>query len=171
MPARTWALLGTLLVATLAAGCTKGGDDPGSGGTPTPADGGTTPTPGGNATTPDDFTLEDSGAFQGPFQQTWDIPVENVAYTAATIQFELAGVQAGAPPTARVNLQLADPEGNIVKSTTLGVGGSGNSAAWDLTPADTPTPGTYTLSAVSGSDLPLPSGGVATWTLLAQITY
>jgi hypothetical protein len=168
MPVRTWALAAILLLASVLAGCTNADDGAGDG-TPTPGPG----NGGGDGATapPADFLIEDAGAITGPFDETWDVVVANVAYDSASIHFELAGLQAGAPPTARVNLELADPDGSVVKSATLGVGGSGNAVTWELTPADTPTAGTYTLRAVAGSDAPLPSAGFATWALHAQVTY
>lgn len=172
MAVRTWALLATFLLAFAAlAGCTK--SDEGDDGAPMPTNptDGSGGSDGGSAAAPEDFLLEDGGDIQGPFSQSWSIEVENVAYSMAMIHFELAGLEAGAPPTARVNLQLADPDGNVVKGAVLGLGGEGNAASWELTPAETPVPGTYVLSAVSGSDAPLPSLGLASYTLHAEVTY
>lgn len=171
MAARAWALVATLLFASAAlAGCTKpdAGDD-GAPTTPTLPTGGSDG--GGTGATPEDFLLDDGGTIQGPFSQSWNIEISNVAYSMAMVHFELAGLEAGAPPTARVNLQLADPDGNVVKSAIVGVGGDGNAASWDLTPAETPVPGTYVLSAVAGSDAPVPSLGLATWSLHAEVMY
>lgn len=168
MPVRAWTIATLLLVTTILAGCTgsdEGGDEADAT-TPAPDGGGSGP-----SAPPQDFLIEDAGEITGPFTRTWSIDVDNVAYSAANIHFEMAGLQAGAPPTARVHLQLSDPEGNPVKTATLGVGGSGDSITWGLTPADTPTAGTYTLRAVAGSDDPLPSAGFASWALHAQVTY
>lgn len=171
MAARAWALVATLLLASAAlAGCTKPDavedDTPTTPTIPTGGSGGESP-----GATPEDFLLDDGGTIQGPFSQSWNVEIANVAYSMALVHFELAGLEAGAPPTARVNLQLADPDGNVVKSGVVGVGGDGNAASWDLTPAETPVPGTYVLSAVAGSDLPVPSLGLATWTLHAEVMY
>ncbi|HUR68883.1 MAG TPA: hypothetical protein VM370_06520 [Candidatus Thermoplasmatota archaeon] len=168
MVRRSWVLFATLLLATaLVSGCTKKGEDA----TPTP----TTPTgSGGNGTASaniSDFNITESGPIVGPFSQSWSIEVENVAFTSAMIHFALTGAQAGAPPTAHVNLQLIDPDGNEVISDTLGLGGSGNAVDWSFTSADLPAPGTYTLQAVAGSQAPLPSVGLANYELSAMVMY
>ena len=173
MVARTWTTLVALLLATaLLAGCTNK-DDAGDGGD----DGNGTGNGGGNGgagngtATPEDFNLTDSGSINGPFAQTWDLVVENVGFTRATVHFALTGAQAGAPPTARVNLVLRDPDGAAVMSSTLGLGGSGNAVDWTLTPAELPVAGTYTLAAVADSATPLPSAGLANYELAVLVTY
>lgn len=177
--ARRWILLATLvLAAALVAGCTNKG-------TPTPVGNdtnttpGVTPTkPGGgttiNGTKPADTNVTDSGAISGPFSKTWDIAVPNVGFKSAEIQFTLTGAQAGAPVTARVNLQLTDKDGKVVKSDTVGLGGSGDSVDWKLTVAELPAAGTYTLAAVAGAGpapAPVPSVGVANYALTAMVMY
>lgn len=170
MAARTWTILACALLATsLVAGCTNK-DDPADDGTNETGGNGGTGGPPANASTPTDFNLTDSGAISGPFSQTWAIEVENVAFSSAMIHFALSGVQGGAPPTARVNLALTDPEGAEVMSATLGLGGAA-SVDWTLTAAELPVPGTYTLAAVADATTPLPSAGLANYELAATITY
>lgn len=172
-------ILLVLLVATaLVAGCTKpGADDPDDGTNGTPGGnggtGGTGGSGGSGTATPEDFNLTDSGSIQGPFSRSWDIEVENVGFTNAMIHFTLTGVQAGAPPTARVNLVLADPDGATVLSGVAGVGGDGDAIEWTLTPAELPMAGTYVLTATAGSDTPapVPSVGLANFDLLAMVEY
>lgn len=168
---RTAFLVGLLLaIAAAMAGCTDKDDGATDGTDDTGGTGGT----GGNRTTPatpEPFVLEDSGAIAGPFSKAWGIEVENVAFTSAMIHFALSGAQAGAPPTARVNLELQDPEGAIIKSAVLGLGGEGDMVEWTLTPVDLPAAGTYSLVATSGGDAPLPSVGIANYELAASVTY
>lgn len=164
-------LLAIALVFVLFAGCTnKDGDaDPGADNNGTTGGGGGGA--GNDLTTPSDFNLSDSGQIAGPFSQSWPIEVENVAFRSATVHFALSGAQAGAPPTARVNLALTDPDGAVVMSATIGLGGSGDSVDWTLTAAELATAGTYTLAAVADDSSPLPSAGLASWEMAVLVTY
>lgn len=170
---RTRLLLVLLLSMALLAGCTNKGDDGAPGDNNTPGSGGTGGTGGPGAGTADvqDFNLTDSGAIQGPFTKQWDVEVANVGFTNAMVHFALTGAQAGAPPTARVNLVLLDPEGGVVKSAVAGLGGSGDTIEWTFTAADLSTAGTYTLQATAGDQAPLPSVGIANYDLMVMVEY
>lgn len=167
---RTWTILTALLLASAAlAGCTSKDDgDDGAADGSTPDAGGSGP--GNGTATVEDFLLEDAGMIQGPFQESWDVVVENVAFRSALVEFALQGVQAGAPPAARVQLVLSDPDGAPVKTATLGIGGEGDSVSWTLTNAEIQAAGTYTLQATAQQG-PVPSGGVAQYTLHAVVDY
>lgn len=192
MPHRTTAvLLATLAAATALAGC-FGGDDGGGAAATTPAPTTTTTppaaTPTGSAApqTPSvpqtrPAPVEDAGAIQGPFDKTWAIDVPRVGATGMSLVFSLAGVEAGAPVTARVNLVLADPDGAPIKTAVVGLGGEADSVSWMLTPSEVARAGTYSLQATAGdptggqapAPLPVgvPSGGLANFGLYAQVEY
>lgn len=183
---RRWSIVAALMLAfaVLAAGCVKK-DDPGDGATtststpPTGTTGGTTPptsngTTSGGGNTPPPTVVADKGTFQGEFKKDWPIAVAAVSPKATTITFNLTGVQAGAPPTARVVLQFLDPEGKAIKSATLGLGGSGNNVAWTFGPADVALAGEYKVRATADATVPgpgLPSGGAANYELNALVEY
>ena len=173
-----------LAAATLTAGCTKeDGGDGGDGGNTTPTGGGTTTTPpttngttpgGGNA--PTTAPVTDAGAVQGPFEKSWTLAVPQVSPRMVTVLFNLTGAQAGVPPTARVHLEFLSPEGQVLKSTDVGLGGSGEAVAWTFGPADVPAPGDYVVRAsASATPAPgapgLPSGGVGNYQFYGHVEY
>lgn len=171
-----------LAAAMLTAGCT--GDDGdgagGDGGNTTPTGGTTTP-PTGNGTTPggggapSTAPITDAGAVQGPFEKSWTLAVPQVSPRMVTVLFNLTGAQAGVPPTARVHLEFLSPEGQALKSTDVGLGGSGEAVAWTFGPADVPTPGDYVVRASASPPAPgapgLPSGGVGNYQFYAHVEY
>lgn len=182
---RSWALLATLLLPALLAGCT--GDEPpamepdetppaggsGSGATP-PADGsGGSATPPAPAVKPTTKPVEANGEIAGPFEESWDLAVPAANPRQAVVAFALAGMQEGAPPTARVNIGLYDPEGTLLKSETLGLGGTADSLSWTLGAADLPAAGTYSIRASSQPETGglVPSAGFAKFTLYALVEY
>lgn len=176
MAARTWVLITALVLASAAiAGCTKPADDaPEQPDTMPPAD--KTPAPGNNAPNapappPSDYVLDDAGEIQGPFEKTWEIHVTNVAYRETSLRFELASLQAGAPPTARVTLALYDPMGTPIKSAAVGLGADSNGLDWTFMLGELPVPGAYQLKATTGTDSPLPSLGAASYQLHAIVDY
>lgn len=175
-------LLGSAL---LLAGCTSPGDEPATDPAPkAPASNPGGNNPGGsNAAAPpaqqpppahhDAEPLQDAGDVAGPFEKAWNLEVASVAFREAHVEFSLAGAQAGAPPTARVELALVDPQGNVLKKESVGLGADADALSWTLRAADLPAAGTYVLKATSapagaGS---LPSAGFAKYTLHAEVLY
>lgn len=169
-----------LAAAALTAGCTSD-DEPGDGTTTTSPPTGTTtatPPPGGNTTPPPGPApqpVTDAGSIAGPFEKSWTITVPRLSPRAVTVNFNLTGAQAGAPPTAKVYLEFASPDGAVLKSTSVGLGGSGDSVAWSFTAADIAVTGDYVLRASASPPAAgapgLPSGGVANYELYALVEY
>ena len=173
-----------LAAATLTAGCTKddGGDGGGDGNT-TPTGGGTTTTtpPTQNGTTPGGGSVpqtapvEDAGAIQGPFEKSWVLNVPQVSPRAITVLFNLTGAQPGVPATAKVHLEFLGPDGAVLKSTDVGLGGSGEAVAWTFGPTDAQTTGDYVVRATATAAAPgapgLPSGGVGNYQFYGLVEY
>lgn len=167
-------LVALLLVATVLAGCTAPENAPEA--DPAPSRPGPKGPAGAAPGHPTDHAapVEDAGDIAGPFQKTWDLHVASVAFREAHVEFALAGAQPGAPPTARVQFSLLDPEGNVVKTALVGLGGDSDTLSWTLRAADLPAPGTYTLQAVNGvsaDPTSLATPGLAKYTLHAQVLY
>ena len=172
-----------LAAATLTAGCTNDGDggDGGDGGNATPTGGTTTTPPTGNGTTPGGGStpspapVEDAGAVQGPFEKSWTLSVPQVSPRAVTVLFNLTGAQPGVPATAKVHLEFISPDGTVLKSTDVGLGGSGESVAWTFGPADIQTTGDYVVRATATAAAPgapgLPSGGVGNYQFYGLVEY
>lgn len=175
------------LPATLLAGCTSnndgGGNDDSSNAPPADRNNGNG-APGNGAgvgsrpSQPRAEPVQDAGDVAGPFEKAWNLEVASVAFREAHVQFSLAGAQAGAPPTARVQLSLLDPNGALVKTESVGLGAPGDSLSWTLRAADMPAPGTYVLKATATPDANaspgpgvLPSAGLAKYTLHAEVLY
>lgn len=178
-------LVALALPAALLAGCTSN-DDGGDAGTPPPAGSGGdadapgASRPGNGAANPPHAAhaepVEDAGDIAGPFEKTWNLDVASVAFREARVDFALAGAQAGAPPTARVQLSLLDPNGAVVKTESVGLGAPADSLSWTLRAADLPAPGTYVLQATATPSADagpgaLPSAGLAKYTLHAEVMY
>lgn len=173
-----------LASALLLAGCTSSGDEPATDPAPeAPAPNPGAKSPGGatGAAPPaqqhppahQSEPVQDAGDIAGPFAKAWNVDVASVAFREVRVDFALAGAQAGAPPTARVELALLDPAGNVVKTQAVGLGADVDSLSWTLRAADMPAPGTYVLQATSSQAAPagLPSGGLAKYTLHAEVLY
>lgn len=183
MTLRTWTLAALLLTTALAAGCTS--TDDGAAPAPSPSNpgaGSAAPSPsnpGSGANTPpiaqprpSPVPVTDSGDIQGAFDRAWEIRVPQVGARGMTIDFALAGIEAGAPPTARVELRLLDPNGAEVKRGVAGVGGDGDVVSWKLTGAEVATPGAYVLTAQASPEAgALPSAGLAKYQLYALAEY
>jgi hypothetical protein len=181
---RRWSSLAFLLAAAvLTAGCTKDEGD-GQPTTSTPPTGGTTTTPpttpgGGNSTTPPPASpapVTDAGAIQGEFTKSWTLTVPALSPRAVTVLFNLTGAQAGAPPTAKVHMEFVAPDGSVLKSTDVGLGGSGNAVSWTFGPADVQATGDYVVRATAAaSPVPggpgLPSGGIANYDFYGAVEY
>lgn len=120
---------------------------------------------------PQDVELADAGEIAGTFERTWDIKVENVAFQRVDVRFSVAGVQDGAPPTARVHLTLRDPDGLLVKEGSVGLGAPSNGLAWAFSTGQLLTPGSYQLKATTAHEAPLPSAGFATYSFAAHVDY
>lgn len=180
MAARSWVILTALLGITAAlAGCTTNAatDDapaqtPPPASAPAPAPEATPPAPRAEPSPPpEDFSLADSGEISGTFEKTWDIRVANVAFRDAQMHFSLASLQPGAPSTARINLALYDPNGQLVKTETVGLGAPANELTWTFTPGMLSMPGSYELKATTASQAALPSGGFASYDVWATVEY
>lgn len=176
MNLRLWTLAAFLVSAALAAGCTSG-NDPAS---PTPDDGATPPpnTQPGTGGTPAPKPsarpepIAEAGDIQGAFDKAWTLSVPSVGARGMTVWFNLSGLEADAPPTARVTLRLLDDEGNAVESAVLGVGGDADAIEWRLTGVDIAEPGTYKLEATAETPAgALPSFGLAKYQLYAFVEY
>lgn len=172
-------LVALALPAALLAGCTAPEDTPSDDTTPQPGPG---PGPGGSDPPPQDqpesvdaAPVDDSGDIVGPFQKAWELEVATIAFREAHVTFALAGAQAGAPPTASVQFSLLDPDGKVVKTALVGLGGEGDSLEWTLRAADLPSAGTYVLEAASTPTATAPgvpaAPGLAKYTLHAEVVY
>jgi hypothetical protein len=180
-------LLAALLSAVALAGCADDADDAG---TPTPSPEPTTPTPttpgdggdGGddNETPPPparaDVVVTDAGDVQGPFEKSWTLDVPDAAYRSVLVQFNLTPAQDGAPVTARVYVTFTGPDGAVLQSATVGLGGA-PAAEFSFSPGALPA-GSYTLAATAepssapAPGLPgTPSFGVAKFDVYAIADY
>jgi hypothetical protein len=175
---RSLVLLLVTAAALLLAGCTGKTDNrpaatsPPASASPTPpaasSSGSSLPPP----TVPSGFTIKDAGDVQGTFDRAWKLHVASVGFRDALVDFNLTGLQDGAPPTARIHLSLQDANGKELKAQSIGVGADGNNAQWTLSPANLPAAGDYTLHATSEpGPVSLPSGGLAHFNLYAALTY
>lgn len=161
-------LVALLLAALLLAGCT-GDDAP-------PADDGAAPPPGGSGgpsrgapqPAPQATPVSESGDVSGPFEGAWTIVVPSVGARGLVVDFNLTGAQAGAPPTARVELTLLGPDGAVLETAVAGLGGAADAVHWRLGPSAVAQPGDYVLQAKAAPG-DLPSGGLARYSLYAAV--
>lgn len=171
-----------LLLAASLAGCAKETPPPDSSTTTTTPTGSTpTTTPTGNGTTtppatPNPDPVTDKGAMQGPFDKTWTVDVPAISPKNVAINFNMTGAQPGAPVTAHVSLVLTGPDGKVLKTAELGLGGNGDKVAWTLSAGDIVSAGALTLKATTGASpggpAPgIPSGGIANYELYAYVEY
>lgn len=175
---RAWPLLSLVALSVALAGCTSS-DMP-----PEPAPAQPAPSPPESSQPPAAreeappvrpvvAPVADKGAIQGPFAKKWTLTLPQVGVREMNVDFKLTGAQAGAPPTARLVLKLVGPEGEVLKSATVGLGGSANQVAWALSGADVPMAGDYVLEATSESAQghALPSGGLGNYELAMGAQY
>lgn len=189
--ARTWSLLAALLLATAAlAGCTGSTDDPPAASPPADDGGSDAPSgspggsaPGGSAEPPASSQpappavepVEATGKIEGPFEKEWTLDVPTMGFKQADLTFRLTGVEAGAPPTARVYLAFLNPDGTEVKHAIVGLSGAGDEVTWTFGNADMLQAGEYKIK-VTAEPTPagagaLPSFGLAQYELHAAVHY
>src|ERR1051325_11985931 len=113
------AAIALLVLAAALAGCVKQNNPPTE---TTPSTGNvatiTSATPPGpsNGTQsppkpPKPEPFAEKGTIQGSFEKSWKVTVEAIAPKMLNIQFNLTGVQPGAPATATVHLVFVGPDG------------------------------------------------------------
>lgn len=188
MAFRTWSILAVLMIAGAAlSGCTSPSDDARAAEPPAanpPADDGTSEG-GGDATgdgqdaparsiKPATEPVTAEGSIRGQFEKEWLLEVPTAGFKQTLVEFNLSGVQDGAPPTARVYFALYKPDGSLLKGATLGMG-QDPLVTWTLTNADMPEPGAYLLKATAEpqnqSPTGVPSFGLADYELYAYVEY